>query len=192
MSNDLKDKWNERYQLADAPGKPTEVLAQNIHLLPEKGTALDLACGLGADAILLAQYGLDTSAWDNSDVVIEKLIGHAKSIGVTLYTEVRDVQLHPPEPGAFDVIVVSHFLERSLTQSIMDALKPEGLLFYQTFTRTRVDNHGPSNNVFRLAENELLDMFAPLLTVLYREEGLLGDTSQGFRNEAMYIGAKRQ
>jgi tellurite methyltransferase len=39
--------------------------------------------------------------------------------------------------NAFDVIVVSRFLDRTLSDAIIDALKPDGLLFYQTFTRDK-------------------------------------------------------
>lgn len=33
----------------------------------------------------------------------------------------------------FDVIVVSRFLDRTLGDAIIEVLKPDGLLFYQTF-----------------------------------------------------------
>jgi 2-polyprenyl-3-methyl-5-hydroxy-6-metoxy-1,4-benzoquinol methylase len=39
------------------------------------------------------------------------------------------------ENNGFDVIVISRFLDRTLCNAIMAALKPEGLLFYQTFIR---------------------------------------------------------
>jgi len=41
-----------------------------------------------------------------------------------------------------------------------------------------------------LAENELLHLFADLQIVVYREEGKIGDISQGFRNEALLIARK--
>ena len=55
------------------------------------------------------------------------------------------------------------------------ALKPGGLLFYQTFVKAKVDDSGPDCADFLLDENELLQMFVPpLLLRVYREEGRLG------------------
>ena len=55
-------EWNLRYQAATDWPTPCQVLADNVHLLPTTGIALDLACGLGANALLLAQHGLTTYA----------------------------------------------------------------------------------------------------------------------------------
>lgn len=48
--------------------QPSQVLLDNSHLLPASGRALDLACGLGANALYLAKRGMTTSAWDLSPV----------------------------------------------------------------------------------------------------------------------------
>jgi tellurite methyltransferase len=41
--------------------------------LPDDGRALDLACGLGGNSILLAQQGLKVDAWDIADVPVAAL-----------------------------------------------------------------------------------------------------------------------
>jgi SAM-dependent methyltransferase len=166
------------------------VLVENSYLLPAGGVALDLACGLGANACLLARCGLDTVGWDYSRVAIDALTELAITTGLSLQGEVRDAIADPPQPGSFDVIVVSHFLERSLAPSLEAALRRGGLLFYQTFTRIRVDDGGPSNPAFRLDGNELLGLFSGLRVLVYREEGRVGDIRQGFRNEAMLVAQK--
>jgi SAM-dependent methyltransferase len=188
MASDIAT-WNSRYlQAAAPPAGAAQVLAQNLHLLPSRGTALDLACGLGTNALLLAELGLDTHAWDFSDVAIGQL--RASSPLPNLHPAVRDVVQRPPGPGCFDVIVVSRFLERSLAPLLVAALRPGGLLYYQTFTRTRVDNSGPADDSFRLADNELLALFAALKILVYREEGACGDPTQGLRNQAMLVAQK--
>jgi len=84
--------------------------------------------------------------------------------------------------------VVSHFLERSLCPAIAAALKPGGLLFYQTFCAERVDSsYGPTNPDFCLQKNELLRLFAALETIIYSEAGSLGDITQGLRDRALLI-----
>ena len=195
---DQQKKWNERYRQSEAeagPGGAALILTQNAYLLPDSGVALDLACGLGANALFMAQRGLQVVAWDVSQVAIEKLQHAAVRHQLPLQAQVRDVTEEPPEANRFDVIVITHFLERQLVAGLVDALKAGGLIFYQTFTKEKVSDKGPGNPDYRLGRNELLNLFTqssfpPLRILLYREEGLVGDISQGFRNEAMLVAQK--
>ena len=184
-------KWDQRYRDRTVDSvRAAEVLADHLHLLPETGAALDLACGLGANGLLLAERGLETQAWDLSPVAVEKLNAEAGRQGLPLRAEARDVEAEPPEAGRFDVVVVAHFLDRALCPAIAAALRPGGLLFYQTFTRARVDERGPSNDDFRLGENELLSLFPGFIVLHYHEEGLVGDTTRGLRSVAQLIGRR--
>lgn len=186
-----QDKWDERYKASEpGAGLPARVLTDYAHLLPRGGEALDLACGLGANALFLARRGLVTHAWDISSVAIAKLQAYADAEGLPLRGRVHDAIGQPPAPDSLDVIVMAHFLERGLSAHLVDALRPGGLLYFQTFTRTFVNPAGPSQDIFRLADNELLGMFPGLRVLAYREEGKVGDTSQGFRDEALLVGLK--
>jgi tellurite methyltransferase len=188
----MKEKWDTRYRDANEPGPPATVLNENLHLLPHDGIALDLACGLGANSLLLAERGLKTYAWDMSAVAIEKLRTIAVDRKLPIIADVKDV-LHESFPAAhFDVIIVTHYLERALNQAIINALKPGGLLFYQTFTRTAVSAEGPQKDEWRLADGELLTMFKPLRPLVYREEGRIGDRDLGFRNKALLVAVKEE
>lgn len=160
---------------------------ENSHLLPRSGKALDAACGLGANAILMAKHGLETHAWDLSATALQRLNQTIADTGLNIITAQRDIVARPPEPLSFDVIVVTRFLDRSLIPHLIQALRPDGLIFYQTFTKTRLDEIGPCNPAYRLNNNELLQLFSALEIIVYREEGIIGDLSTGFRNEAMLI-----
>ena len=185
-----QDKWDSRYREAVLPGAPATVLLQNSHLLPRRGTVLDLACGLGANSLLLAEHGLQTHAWDISPVAVEKLRAIALERKLPIVAEVKDAMRDSIPPVQFDVVVVAHYLERALTEAIINALKVGGLLFYQTFTRTAVSAEGPQKDEWRLADGELLTMFSPLRPLVYREEGRIGDTTQGFRDKALLVAVK--
>ncbi|MES9833203.1 MAG: methyltransferase domain-containing protein [Candidatus Thiodiazotropha sp. DIVDIV] len=187
----LRAMWDERYGDQDKIPRPAEVLLSNSHLLPSNGSALDLACGLGGNAMHLAALGLDVVAWDLSPVAIQRLQQLAQEKNLqNLKAEVRDVERHPPSANQFDVIVVSYFLERSLTAALINALKPGGLIYYQTFIRDAVSSEGPKNSNFRLADQELLRLFNKLKIRLYREEGRLGDPTRGSRDVAMLVAEK--
>ncbi len=185
-----KEKWNNRYRGASGEPVASRVLQENLHLLPATGRALDLACGRGGNAVLLAQQGLEVDAWDIADVAIAVLQGIANRRQLRIQAEVRDVEARPPAPNAFDVIVVSYFLDRGLVPALIQALRPGGLLYYQTFARQCVFDRGPANAEFRLADQELLQLFSGLQVLVYREEGCVGDVQKGLRDEAMYIGRK--
>lgn len=186
------DKWNAIYnskKLAE-DFSPAYILKEFHHLLPTQGKALDLASGLGANALFLAQHNLESHAWDISAIAIEKLKEISSSLNLDINTEVRDVVTQPPKANSFDIIVVSHFLDRQIMPDIIAALHQNGLLFYQTFTMARVQESGPSNDAYRLGKNELLDLCKDLDTIVYREEGTIGDSESGFRNEALFIGQR--
>lgn len=187
---DIREKWNERYRAASREPQASQVLSENLHLLPGNGRALDLACGSGGNAILLAQQGLKVDAWDIADVAIAALQEMALKRQLSIRAEVRDVEADPPGPGTFDVITVSYFLDRGLVPALMAALKPGGLVYYQTFSRQCVSGRGPKRAEFRLADQELLRLFSGLQVLFYREEGCVGDVQNGLRDEAMYIGRK--
>ncbi|MES9945222.1 MAG: methyltransferase domain-containing protein [Candidatus Thiodiazotropha sp.] len=187
----LREKWDKRHADADKRPTPAEVLERNLHLLPAQGLALDLACGLGGNALTLARHGLDVVAWDISPVAIQRLNACAAEEGLTNLTgEVRDVEQSSPPRNHFDLIIVSYYLERALIPDLVDALRSGGLLYYQTFIQAAVSATGPQNPAFRLADNELLNLFSSLQLRYYREENRLGNLDQGTRDVAMLVAQK--
>jgi tellurite methyltransferase len=185
------EKWNRIYRESE-PGlaQPAQVLGDNDFLLPQSGTALDLACGLGANAVFLARRGLEVTALDLSAVAIDKLKEYAVTHQLPIEARRQIIDSLSLPESVYDVIVVSRFLDRTLSGSIMAALKPEGLLFYQTYTQEKQMELGPNNPEFLLGANELLTMFSSLRVVFYRENGFIGNCRLGLRNEAQFIGRK--
>lgn len=190
MDKAVAEKWDNRYRDVTAPGDPCWVLAHCRHLLPPAGRALDLAAGLGANALLLAEQGLSAEAWDCSAVALEKIQGFAAARKLRVSTLQRDVESQPPEPNSFDVIVVSQFLHRPSAPALIAALKPGGLLYYQTFARDKLTDKGPSTADFLLAPNELLQLFEPLSLRFYREDARAGDLALGLRDHAYFVGQR--
>jgi SAM-dependent methyltransferase len=156
----------------------------------KKSNALDLACGRAGNAIFLAKKGYQVDALDNSSVVLEKVDQFVKAQGMTINCVLRDVEKDGLPLKKYDLIVVSYFLDRALFPMIINALKPNGLLFYQTWSQLRCDDKGPSNPAFRLKAGELLELCASLRIVACKEHGLLGDIEKGLRNEAMIVAQK--
>ena len=192
MPQSDEEKWDRIYQSREeTTPQPARVLSDNLYLLPQSGSALDAACGRGGNALLLARRGLQTHAWDISQEALKMIQRAAASEDLSLVTEQRDIVLQPPAANSFDVIVVSHFLDRSITAALSGALRHNGLLYYQTFIKDKRDPYGPKNPDYRLDTNELLQLFAGLQVIYYREDGTIGDLNHGVRNEAMLVARRR-
>lgn len=192
-SDERRLRWESRYREAPVAGpREAGVLRDNAFLLPSSGQALDLASGRGGNAIFLAERGLSVTAWDFAEAAIGTLGETARARELSIRAEVRDVIAVPPEPETFDVICVSYFLARELMPAILDALRPEGLLFYETFVRDAVSDCGPSNPEYRLAPNELLHLFSGLRVLKYRDLGKVGDTTRGQRDVATLVAQKHK
>lgn len=187
---DIKDKWDRIYrQRITAEPEPATMLLRYAHLLPKQGKALDLACGLGGNTFFLNKHHLQVDAWDISSVAID-YINQNKPESSNIKALAVDINTLSFPKNHYDVITVSHFLNPQLASSIITALKPQGLLFYQTFTLEKTQSIGPNNPAFLLKKGQLLSLFSSLAPVIYHEEGRLGDTSKGIRNEAILIAQK--
>ncbi len=190
MNADRK-RWEARYRHGEGIiPPPAGVLADNAHLLPERGRALDLACGRGGNALFLARRGLAVTAWDFAPAALAPLAEGAAAEGLELTAQARDVLAEPPPAGAFEVIVVANFLDRALAPALAGALAPGGVLFYETFAREGLAEGGPSNPDFLLRPGELLTLFAGLRPLVYRDEGRVGDASRGLRGRARLVALK--
>ncbi len=68
----------------------------------------------------------------------------------------------------YDVTVGVHYLYRPLFPALVRALRPGGLLLYETFLVGHAGK-GPTNPAFLLAPGELPALVSPLLVVRQRE-----------------------
>lgn len=185
-----EDKWNRRFESATEPGPAALVVSSNLHLLPARGKSLDLACGTAGNGLLFAQHGLDSCLWDISSVALQRQRDWACEQHLPVTVLQRDCEAEPPGVSSFDVICVAHFLHRPLCEHLSAALKPGGLLFYQTFCANKRDPIGPSSPEFLLGEGELPRLFPGLQLRFYREDGHCGDMDRGERNRALMVAEK--
>jgi SAM-dependent methyltransferase len=141
------------------------------------GEVLDLACGSGRHARLLASLGHQVLAVDRDADALARSQG--QSI-VTLQADLED-RLHPEAAWPFAAsrftgIVVTHYLFRPLFPLILSSLAPNGVLIYETFARGNERFGKPSNPDFLLAPGELLDAVAEApdtLRVIAYEDGFV-------------------
>lgn len=188
----ILEKWNNTYNNTNTlSANPASVLIDNIHLLSKNGDdnldALDLACGRGGNAIFLAEKGFNVDAIDISPVILKKIKAFSNKQKLAINCIERNIETTGLSNKKYNIIIVSYFLSRDLFPQIINSLKPNGLLFYQTWSKLSCEEKGPSNPNFRLDAGELLKLCASLRIIYYQENGSLGDIHQGLRNEALVI-----
>ncbi|MEO8100652.1 MAG: methyltransferase domain-containing protein [Acidobacteriota bacterium] len=136
-----------------------EHIARN--LVP--GRALDLACGAGRNALWLAGLGWQVTAVDSSATAIAAL----RQANPAIETRVADLEKHEfaIQESAWDLIVVSYYLQRDLFPSILRGLKPGGvaILILHMF------EPGHEASRFSVQPGELLRCFTGETVLEYRE-----------------------
>lgn len=175
-----RDRWNERY---GAPGfepfapEPAEWLVEHEALLCElcagadDPRALDVACGDGRNARHLAELGFRVDALDISDVAIDALRAAAAEKDLAVAARVADLERDPLPAAGHDVVVCMNYLQRDLFDGLCAALRPGGVLIYETFARAHLEELGRTfNPAYVLSRNELLHAFRRLHVRHYREE----------------------
>ncbi|MCZ7437021.1 class I SAM-dependent methyltransferase [Micromonospora sp. WMMC241] len=109
---DPAEFWDDRYGQSDRiwSGRVNPVLAEVAGALPP-GTALDLGCGEGGDAIWLAGQGWRVTAVDISAVALERLAVEATRAGVAdrITAVRRDVLAEGFPAGRYDLVSAQFF-----------------------------------------------------------------------------------
>ena len=183
-----QSEWDQKYRLAEegSAAEPAGILCELVPLLPA-GQALDLACGCGRNALFLAEHGRHVTAvdWSESGLGILEARAQDKKIPVRRIDKIAESSLvrragidllhvdlektHLPEQS-YDLIVCIRYLQRGLFPQIGRALRPGGMLLYETFTQAQVDfEGGPRHPAYLLERGELRDAFPELRVLFYRE-----------------------
>ena len=150
---------------------PSHWLTTHRHLLPTSGDALDLACGSGRNALWLAEQRYQTLGVDRNKTALDDLSQEAARRGLSIRTQAVDLENGRPflERDVFDLIVVAHYLHRPLFPKLEHALRPRGVLVYETFTRGQAARGKPTNPTFLLEPGELVTLVRPLEILASRE-----------------------
>lgn len=138
-------RWDERHAAAiaagDADRAPASWITRHLPVLRSQapGRALDVACGRGRHALLLARLGFDVEALDASAVAVDHLRGRAEAEDLPVDARVADLRDEPLPEGPFAVVVDAFFLERRLFAAMAERLAPGGVLLVVTYLATTSD-----------------------------------------------------
>jgi rhodanese-related sulfurtransferase len=153
------------------PAGPSPWLVSHTSLVPPGAKTLDVACGRGRHALLLAAAGSMVRAVDRDADRVARLRALARRLRLPLDAEVLDLENGPVDlgDGEWDLVLVFNYLHRPLFPALVRALRPGGVLLYETYTRDQARLGRPTNPDHLLQPGELPRLVAPLKIVRERE-----------------------
>ena len=153
---------------ADPSSAPSPWIARWAHLIPAGARVLDVAAGQGRHARYLAERGGRVMAVDRDADALAAVAGVPG-----IETRVADLEAGawPLGGETFDAIVVVRYLHRPLLPHLLAALSGDGVLLYETFAVGNEAFGRPTNPVFLLRRDELLQAVHQHLSVIAFEQG---------------------
>lgn len=173
-----RDVWQARHAARPARGDPSPFVAEHVtHLAAgaRGARALDVACGAGRHAALLAAHRFRTVALDAASEACRRVAREIPGVE----TVVADAAALPFRPSSFSVVVQTLFLDRPVVPRLLELLVPGGVLLVETFLRAQHEETGHPRLEFCLSPGELEHLCTttsvPVRVLALRE----GRTSRG-------------
>ena len=165
-----RERWEERYG-AGSPRNdaPSEFLVTHADLI--HGRVLDLAAGAGRNALFLARRGNAVDALDISIAGLRIARAAAVDAGLRLLAVQVDLESFPLPRERYDAVINIRYLQRSLFEPMQRAVKPGGIILFETFLKDQQSIGHPRNPAFLLHRGELRSAFSRCELLAY-EEGL--------------------
>ncbi|HEX7175254.1 MAG TPA: methyltransferase domain-containing protein [Pyrinomonadaceae bacterium] len=200
------DRWDERYLRGEhASAEASRLLvravddfaleedspaaaASSLKTTPQR--ALDVACGAGRHALVLAARGFRVTAVDASRVGIEMTLDRARARGLDLDARVADLARgeFTIEPDAYQLVCDFYYLQRDLFRAMRAGLRRGGLFVAAIHTVDEHPSARPANPDFLLRPEELREQFRGWEILHYHEtEGRDEDAGEHRRPSAEII-----
>ena len=157
MSTDSPRFWDETWAETGAMGSGSDdLLAEHVERLAP-ARALEIGCGLGGNAVWLANNGWHVTAVDYSAVAIDKARQLAAEAGVSVDFVVADASIYQP-PEKFELIITFFIqlfpaLRAAMLANMAQALAPRGTLLFVS--------HDKSGSPSGWTEEDLLGLTDP-------------------------------
>jgi len=142
----------------------SQLLKDNLSLFePDKGVVLDLACGKGQNGLLLKAHNIDLIFSDLQQQHLSTLNKDFNVDNSDLWQADFESESHHDAQKLAQMqlqgIIVFRYLHRPLFESIKQAIKPGGIVVYETFTIENRQFGRPNRADFLLELGELKAIF---------------------------------
>jgi len=110
--------------------------------------------------------GFDVLGLDISEKGLGKAHQLASANKVKIATRVADLETHQLAKNAYDLIICTYYMQRSLFPQFMDALKPGGMALVETYNLDYL-KYKKFKRKYLLEDNELLKIFRDYKIIKY-------------------------
>jgi SAM-dependent methyltransferase len=169
MSEQDRNKWNQRYAEDRYQKNNSMILLE--HWLPRLrvGRALDVACGAGRNAILLADAGYRVDAVDISREALSLARHKAENLGLCINWIEHDLDEPYRFDTDYDLIIVMWYVDLGLISRLCECLAPGGYIICEEHLITDQEVIGPTSLDYRVAPGELREAVSELDVLLCEE-----------------------
>ncbi|MGB5169620.1 MAG: class I SAM-dependent methyltransferase [Acidimicrobiia bacterium] len=193
----MQDMWNDRYRESETVfgDEPNQFLVEIATKL-DRGTALDLGCGQGRNALWLAERGFAVTGLDLSPVAIEQARARAAQLGLDATFESVDLLTWEPDGQEWDLVVLAYIhlpeqMRRAVHAAAQRAVAPGGSI---VVIAHHLDNlgggtGGPQRPDWLFTEEQLADDFSGLDIV--RNEQVVRTTDHGDALDVVCVAVKK-
>lgn len=109
----LLPDWDAMYRMGtppwEAPGPAKELVQILDEGLLKPCRVLEIGCGTGADAVLLAKRGFEVTAVESSPIALERARSRAQRAGVLIRFVLEDIYSFGRHCGAFELVYDNGF-----------------------------------------------------------------------------------
>lgn len=150
------------------------LLNQYRHLfVPNNGAVLDLACGQGQNGLSLKQHNISVLFADLNEDHLTTLVSRHNVNNADCWQAdfESDDSLAPSKLSNMQLqgAIVFRYLHRPLFKQLKQAIKPGGIIIYETFTEANRQFGRPNRDAFLLKADELKDIFHGWEVIFYFE-----------------------
>lgn len=177
--------WNQRYATGETPWDTGQPDPHLVDLLDSDEIApcrvLEIGCGTGANALLLAERGFDVTALDLSSLAIERARASGAAAGAAVDFRVHDFLAEDPDGGPFELVVdraVWHVFDAAEDRARFAARVAKQLVVGGRWFTIAGSTEGPERDHGppRRSARDLADAIEPSLELVWlREAEFAGD-----------------
>jgi 2-polyprenyl-3-methyl-5-hydroxy-6-metoxy-1,4-benzoquinol methylase len=194
----MQEMWDERYRESETVfGHEANRLLVDVVGGFDRGSALDLGCGQGRNALWLAEQGFTVTGLDLSPVAIEQARAQASELGLDVTFESVDLLTWDPAGRTWDLVILAYIhlpesMRRTVHAAAQRAIAPGGtiVVLAHHLDNLATGTTGPRHPDWLFTEEQLADDFSGLDIV--RNEQVVRESVHGDALDVVLIAEKRR
>ncbi|MEM9456338.1 MAG: class I SAM-dependent methyltransferase [Myxococcota bacterium] len=177
MAQEDRERWNAKYRAGShASEVASSALVELAAWVPAQGRGLDVAGGMGRNALWLARRGLDMTVVDISEVALARVVERAGQARLDLKVAAMDLEVDPLPSGPFSLVLCCDYLQRSLVSAVAEVLAVGGRLLWIHPLEANLERHPKPGRRHLLSPGEARGLVESAgLRVVVAEEGWVGE-----------------